>query len=95
MNEKHFAEDISVTGILIYSVSPNNLLMDEIIKMNFTIPGGAMPEGYESKVNLKAKVVRSFTKEVDGEVRYYYACEFLEPLNDYMTKKSAGDFQYL
>ncbi|MGE7113587.1 glycosyltransferase family 2 protein [Lysinibacillus sp. NPDC047702] len=89
-NEKHYAEDISVTGILIYSANPNNLLMDEIITMNFTIPGGAMPEGYESKVNLKAKVVRSFTKEVDGEIRYYCACEFLEPLNEYMTKKRWG-----
>ena len=39
--------------------------------MNFNIPGGAMPEGYEAKVKLKAKVVRYFTKEVDGELRYY------------------------
>ena len=44
--------------------------------MKFTIPGGAMPEGYESKVKVKAKVVRHFTKEVDGEIRCYYACEF-------------------
>jgi len=90
VSDKHYAEDISVTGILIFSNSPNNFLIDEIITMKFTIPGGAMPEGYESKVKVKAKVVRHFTKEVDGETRCYYACEFLQPLNDYMTKKRWG-----
>lgn len=90
VNEKHFAEDISVTGILVYSSSPVNFLIDEIITMKFTIPGGAMPEGYESRVKVKAKIVRHFIKEVDGETRYYYACEFLQPLNDYMTKKRWG-----
>ncbi|QDP99963.1 glycosyltransferase family 2 protein [Lysinibacillus fusiformis] len=88
--DKHYSEDISVTGILVYSDKSNDLLKDEIITMNFTIPDGAMPEGYESKVKLKAKVVREFTKEVDGEARYYYACEFLQPLNEYMTKKRWG-----
>ncbi len=90
VSNKHYAEDISVTGILIFSNSPNNFQIDEIITMKFTIPGGAMPEGYESKVKVKAKVVRHFTKEVDGETRCYYACEFLQPLNDYMTKKRWG-----
>jgi len=90
VSDKHYAEDISVTGILIFSNSPNNFEIDEIITMKFTIPGGAMPEGYESKVKVKAKVVRHFTKEVDGETRCYYACEFLQPLNDYMTKKRWG-----
>lgn len=90
VSDKHYAEDISVTGILIFSNSPNSFVIDEIITMKFTIPGGAMPEGYESKVKVKAKVVRHFTKEVDGETRCYYACEFLQPLNDYMTKKRWG-----
>ncbi|MFC9541696.1 glycosyltransferase [Lysinibacillus sp. NPDC056959] len=90
VSDKHYAEDISVTGILIFSNSPTNFEIDEIITMKFTIPGGAMPEGYESKVKVKAKVVRHFTKEVDGETRCYYACEFLQPLNDYMTKKRWG-----
>ncbi|KOS63873.1 glycosyltransferase [Lysinibacillus sp. FJAT-14222] len=90
VSDKHYAEDISVTGILVFSNSPNNFLIDEIITMKFTIPGGAMPEGYESRVKVKAKVVRHFTKEVDGETRCYYACEFLQPLNDYMTKKRWG-----
>lgn len=90
VSDKHYAEDISVTGILIFSNSPNHFVIDEIITMKFTIPGGAMPEGYESKVKVKAKVVRHFTKEVDGETRCYYACEFLQPLNDYMTKKRWG-----
>lgn len=90
VSDKHYAEDISVTGILIFSNSPNNFEIDEIITMKFTIPGGAMPEGYESRVKVKAKVVRHFTKEVDGETRCYYACEFLQPLNDYMTKKRWG-----
>jgi len=90
VSDKYYAEDISVTGILIYSDSPNNLLINEIITMKFTIPGGAMPEGYESRVKIKAEVVRHFTKEVDGVTRCYYACEFLQHLNDYMTKKRWG-----
>ena len=89
-SDKYYAEDISVTGILVYSQHPQPLLMDEILAMNFTIPGGAMPEGYEAKVKLKAKIVRHFTKEVDGQIRYYFACEFLQPLNDYMIKKRWG-----
>lgn len=88
--EKLFAEDISVTGILVYSNQPHEFLINEILTMNFNIPGGAMPEGYEAKVKLKAKVVRYFTKEVDRELRYYAACEFLQPLNEYMTKKRWG-----
>jgi len=89
-SDKYYAEDISVTGILVYSQQPQQLLKDEILEMNFTIPGGAMPEGYEAKVKLKAKVVRHFTKEVDGQTLYYFACEFLQPLNEYMVKKRWG-----
>ncbi|CAM5333331.1 Hyaluronan synthase OS=Lysinibacillus sphaericus OX=1421 GN=LS41612_05130 PE=3 SV=1 [Lysinibacillus sphaericus] len=87
---QYYAEDISVTGILVYTDSANRLLADEIVTMQFTIPDGAMPEGYESKVKLKAKVVRQFTKEIDGKTRYYYAFEFLNPLNEYLTKKRWG-----
>ncbi len=89
-SDKYYAEDISVTGILVYSQQPHQLLIDEILEMNFTIPGGAMPEGYEAKVKLRAKVVRHFTKEVDGQTLYYFACEFLQPLNEYMVKKRWG-----
>ncbi|MEG0260159.1 MAG: glycosyltransferase [Lysinibacillus sp.] len=84
------SEDISVTGILVYANAPDILNENEVLKMRFTIPDGAMPEGYESKVKLKAKVIRTFTKEVDGEIRYFYACEFLQPLNKYMVKKRWG-----
>jgi len=87
---KYYAEDISVTGILVYSENAHALLSDENVTMQFTIPGGAMPEGYESRVKLKAKVIRHFTKEVNGITRYYYAFEFLQPLNDYLTKKRWG-----
>ncbi|SCY93870.1 Glycosyl transferase family 2 [Lysinibacillus sp. SG9] len=89
-SDKYYAEDISVTGILVYTNQPHHLLIDEILTMNFTIPGGAMPEGYEAKVKLKAKVKRFFTKEIDGQIQYYVACEFLQPLNEYMTKKRWG-----
>lgn len=89
-SNKYYAEDISVTGILVYSHQPQQLLIDEILTMGFTIPGGAMPEGYESKVKLKARVVRYFTKEVDEQIRYYIACEFLHPLNEYMIKNRWG-----
>ncbi|WPK12617.1 glycosyltransferase [Lysinibacillus louembei] len=87
---KFYSEDISVTGILIYSDTANVFECDEILTLAFKIPGGAMPEGYEANVKLKGKIIRTFTKEVDGETRYYYACEFLQSLNQYMQKKRWG-----
>ncbi|WP_042472295.1 glycosyltransferase [Bacillus ndiopicus] len=87
---KFYSEDISVTGILIYSDTPSVFELNEIMTLSFKIPGGAMPEGYEANVKLKGKVVRTFSKEVDGQTRYYYACEFLQSLNEYMKKKRWG-----
>ena len=85
-----YSEDISVTGILIYSDVPNAFQVDEVTTMRFKIPGGVMPEGYEANVKIQAKMIRAFEKEVDGKTRYYYAYEFLQPLNEYMVKKRWG-----
>ncbi|MCT6923226.1 MULTISPECIES: glycosyltransferase [Bacillales] len=89
-SHKFYSEDISVTGILVYTDTPNIFNVDEVTTMRFKIPGGVMPEGYEANVKIQAKMVRAFEKEVDGEIRYYYAYEFLQPLNEYMVKKRWG-----
>lgn len=85
-----FSEDISVTGILIYSSKSFSFAVDEVISLAFKVPGGAMPEGFEANVKTKARAIRMFTKEVDGELRYYCAFEFIENLNKYMRKKRWG-----
>lgn len=81
-------EDISVTGMLLQTTAP--LQLEAQVKMRFTIPGGAMPEGYEANVKTTATIVRNFTKEIDGQTYHYYACEFLQPLNEYMKKRRWG-----
>jgi len=90
VHSKFYSEDISATGILIYSNTHHDFELDEVMTLRFEIPGGAMPEGFESNVKVKGKVIRTFTEEVDGEKRYFYAYEFLQPLTEYMKKKRWG-----
>ncbi|KYG90311.1 glycosyltransferase [Metasolibacillus sp. FSL H7-0170] len=90
VSAKFICEDISVTGILISCDISNAFQIDEVMRMRFTIPDGAMPEGYEANVKLKGRVIRTFTKEVEGQIRYYYAYEFLQPLHKYLSKRRWG-----
>lgn len=81
--------DISNTGVLIQLSEFTSLNVGETVKLTFKIPNGAMPEGFESKVTIKAKVVREFTnKSADKNV--YYGLEFEESIESYLKKRRWG-----
>ncbi|MBU2701938.1 hyaluronan synthase [Sporomusaceae bacterium BoRhaA] len=78
--------DISTTGMLL-EVSPEvaqDLSQASKIKLKFAIAPGTMPEGYEMKVKMGAKYIRS-DNIADGKA--LCGIVFLEPLAQYATKK--------
>lgn len=80
--------DISTTGMLL-EISPeviHDLTQATKIQLRFTITPGTMPEGYEMKVDITAKYIRSI-KTPEG--RNLCAVEFLESLAQYKVKKKS------
>ncbi|KZE38717.1 hyaluronan synthase [Bhargavaea cecembensis] len=49
-------------------------------KFRFSVPGGVMPEGCESRVNIGAEVARTFRKRGEGGEDFYVAIRFERPL---------------
>ncbi|WP_042143605.1 glycosyltransferase [Paucisalibacillus sp. EB02] len=85
--------DISNTGILVQlpnKAFASDLKIKQMVKLSFNLPAGAMPEGYEFKVSLRAKIVRHFSQEIDGEIQYFCAMEFEQSLESYMKKRRWG-----
>lgn len=79
--------DLSDTGLLVeLSIADNVLTLDQLIKVNFTIPGGVMKEGYDHKVKLKAKVVRFVSGDQEGK-SIKVGLEFERPLHQYFYKR--------
>ena len=79
--------DISTTGILIILKDKKQLDMinkSDNLNLQFKILPGAMPEGYEMKVNIKAKKVRD-TVDENGDI--LCGIEFLETLSEYANRK--------
>lgn len=76
--------DISNTGMLVRSDDP--IRTTRTTRLKFKIDGGVMPEGYEARVNIDAKPVRSY----EEDDHYYQAFEFTQPLNSYMKKRRWG-----
>ncbi|WP_339182576.1 glycosyltransferase [Oceanobacillus sp. FSL W7-1293] len=84
--------DISNTGILVQlpsSTEDLGLQKGEQIKLKFQIPSGAMPEGFEMRVNIKAKLVRQFQQE-ENKQEHYYAFEFLQTMESYHRSRRWG-----
>jgi len=78
--------DISTTGMLV-EVSPEvaeDLNRAEKIRLKFTINPGTMPEGYEMKVDVAAKIVRS-EKTPGGQIQC--GMVFLETLAQFANRK--------
>ena len=72
--------DISTTGILLELKNKEELEIinrAEEMKLEFEIPAGSMPEGYEMKVKVKGNKVREINKE-DGSINC--AIEFKDTL---------------
>ncbi|UUI40757.1 glycosyltransferase [Oceanobacillus oncorhynchi] len=84
--------DISNTGILVQlpsSTEDLGLQKGEQIKLKFQILSGAMPEGFEMRVNIKAKLVRQFQEE-ENKQEHYYAFEFLQSMESYHRSRRWG-----
>ncbi|WMJ84823.1 glycosyltransferase [Oscillospiraceae bacterium LTW-04] len=78
--------DISSTGMLLRLSGEEQLdalCKAEVIKLKFRIKAGSMPEGYEMRVEIAAKVVRAFT---DDEGVYFCGIEFEEDLSRYAVE---------
>ncbi|HWL26955.1 MAG TPA: glycosyltransferase [Ureibacillus sp.] len=83
--------NISNTGILISAENTNNLLLvGQRLTLTFEIPGGAMPEGYESKVTISGTVVRVKKETIDGKPTMLFAINFDKSLNKYLKKRRWG-----
>lgn len=85
--------DISNTGILIRFTSKevnNNLKNAQIVKLKFNIPPGVMPEGFESKVVTRGKVVRLFSSIENDEEVFYCALQFEQSIESYLGKRRWG-----
>ncbi|MHC1761881.1 MAG: glycosyltransferase [Negativicutes bacterium] len=78
--------DLSTSGMLLEvpKKAAQDLKHAEKIRLNFTITPGTMPEGYEMKVNIAAKIVR-FGDAVGGKTQL--GVQFVETLAQYATKK--------
>lgn len=79
------SKDISGTGILLnlFEEEATKLKDSSQIKLKFTILPGTMPEGYEMKVNIGAKIIRKMQK-ADGS--YFIGMEFTETLAQYAAR---------
>lgn len=80
------AIDISTTGILLETSEELATALDIAtdINLKFEITPGSMPEGYEMKVDILAKVIRS-AKSEDGKT--LVGLEFTQSLAQYANKK--------
>ena len=84
------AQDISTTGLLVSYKQQPAITLQQVARLQFEIPPGSMPEGFESRVTIDAKAVRIFEKEVDGETLYYIAYHFDKPITAYLQRKRWG-----
>ncbi|KYG29569.1 glycosyltransferase [Alkalihalobacillus trypoxylicola] len=85
--------DISSTGILLKLENDHFFDGNELegkMKLKFEIPDGVMPEGFESKVSIEAKVVRQYTEIIDEKECYFVALEFEQSLSNYLKKRRWG-----
>lgn len=85
-------KDISNTGILLQIPNDSYDISDLTeVKLSFQLPGGVMPEGFESKVKMRGKVVRMFSEKNDADIeKSFLALNFEQPLQQYLTKRRWG-----
>jgi len=93
---KSKAVDISSTGILL-ELEQNGASFQEGNKhyLRFEIPPGTMPEGFESKVSIDARIVRMFTQETEQGSKHMVALEFEKSLPSYFQRKRWGYSIYM
>lgn len=82
------AKDISTTGILLEIREEKDAMAmkeSDWVKLKFEILPGTMPEGYEMKVSLQAKVMRVQKEESSGI--WLVGLQFKKPLAEYANEK--------
>ena len=75
--------DISASGMLLQLASEAELealCRAEVIRLKFRVKAGDMPEGFEMRVKISARIVRAFT---DDEGGYFCGLEFEVDLSRY------------
>lgn len=79
-------EDISSTGLSIILTEEDSKRIEEFewYALKFEIIPGSMPEGYEMKVNIKAKMVR---RRAAADNKIICGMEFNKTLSEYASKK--------
>ena len=91
LNDTFNCQNISNTGMLISTESEeDSIVVGQQLSLNFDIPGGAMPEGFESKVRTKGEVVRVETKVLEGTKITLFAVHFNKTLTEYYKKRRWG-----
>ncbi|MCM3701185.1 glycosyltransferase [Paenibacillus macerans] len=86
------AADISSTGILV-ELEPGDAETcreGDVFELRFSIPPGTMPEGFESRVKIKATVVRRFSAETPDGEKPMAALAFESNLYNYFQKRRWG-----
>ncbi|MDA6161851.1 PilZ domain-containing protein, partial [Escherichia coli] len=85
--EKSLCVDISNTGILLEvpdNIDESKLSIGNSVKVKCTIPEGAMPEGFESRISMNAKVVRKFSNEHGDNTSFFIALQFEQSIERYL-----------
>ncbi|WP_315117269.1 glycosyltransferase [uncultured Clostridium sp.] len=78
--------DTSASGMLVEILDPNReLSLGEVCWLKFQISPGSMPEGFESKVKIKAKVVRA--EDAVDDRGQLVAFQYEETLLEYFQKR--------
>lgn len=80
------SKDISTTGMLLEcNTNDHDFEMGDDVSLNFEITPGSMPESFETKVKLKAKIVRVI--DATDEQKQLIGFKFKEDLPTYVNKR--------
>lgn len=90
------AVDISSTGLLVaLDRTYSNFNVGDTLNLRFDLPAGTMPDGFESTVKTKGRVVRCFTRDQRDKEKFMIAFEFAAPLSNYFQTKRWGYSVYM
>ncbi|WP_040226946.1 glycosyltransferase family 2 protein [Bhargavaea cecembensis] len=87
-------QDISNTGMLLKVPAEHDTEFNvfQELSLKFLLPGGIMPEGYESRIRMRASVVRVLRAEPTENEKsvLYVAVSFEQPLRHYLSRRRWG-----
>ncbi|MCS0826148.1 glycosyltransferase family 2 protein [Cytobacillus firmus] len=90
---KSLCVDISNTGILLEvpdTIDESKLSIGNSVKVKCSIPEGAMPEGFESRISINAKVVRKFSNEHGEADSFFIALQFEQSIERFLKGRRWG-----